>query len=168
MKILPFALLAAALLVNHSSLAQTESAPVQPAAPAASSSKPEAGPSGLKSGTGAMAVAPATTSTRQITVASLTEKEIKGQDGSDLGEINRVVESTADKKTYVVVNRGGFFGFFGTEYLVPVDQIAITGEEIVAKNMTPKQLESTTPFVTDAATYRLLDDTTTVSVPEPR
>lgn len=107
MKILPFALLAAALLVNHPSLAQTESAPVRPAAPAASSPEPKAGPSGLKPGMGAMAVAPATPSTRQITVASLTEKEIKGQDGSDLGEINRVVESTADKKTYVVVNRGG-------------------------------------------------------------
>src|SRR6186997_1673974 len=103
MKILPFALLAAALLINHPSLAQTESAPVRPAAPAASSPEPKAGPSGLKSGMGAMAVAPATPSTRQITVASLTEKEIKGQDGSDLGEINRMVESTADKKTYVVV-----------------------------------------------------------------
>ena len=45
-------------------------------------------------------------------LASLTEKEIKGQDGSDLGEINRVVESTADKKTYVVVNCEAFSSVF--------------------------------------------------------
>ena len=154
MNILPFALLAAALLVNHPGLAQTEPAPTQPAVPAAPSVP-------------ATQAAPAP-ATRQITVASLTDKELKGQDGSDLGEINRVVESTADKKAYVVVSSGGLFGLFGTEYLVPVDQIAVTGEEVVAKNMTQKQLGEAKPFVEDAAAYRSLDGTKTVGVPEPR
>jgi hypothetical protein len=39
----------------------------------------------------------------------------------------------------------GFDDLFGTEYLVPVDQIAITGEKIVGKNMAPKQLEPAFP-----------------------
>ena len=104
--------------------------------------------------------------TRQITVASLTDKELKGQDGADLGEINRVVESTADKKAYLVVSAGGLFGFFGKEYLVPVDQIAVAGDQVVAKTMT--KLEGATPFVDDPAAYRPLDGTKTVSVPAAR
>lgn len=169
MNLLPLALLVAALLVNDPVLAQTDSTPAQPATPAAPSAPAtQAAPDSSKPAAGGTAGAPAAPTTRQITVASLTDKEFKGRDGSDLGDISRVVESAADRKAYVVVSRGGLFGFFGTEYLVPVDQIAVTGEEVVAKNMTKEQLEGTTPFVAGDAAYRLLDSTTMVSVPEPR
>ena len=158
MNIFPFGLLAAALLLNRPGLAQMQPTPVQPAAPSASTT--QAASSGLRSG---MATAPS--ASRQITVANLTDRELEGQDGSDLGEIDRVVESTADKRTYIVVNSGGLFGFFGTEYLVPVDQVAITGDEVVATTM--NKLEGATLFVDDTAAYRPLDGTKTVNIPVP-
>lgn len=160
MNILPFALVAGTLLLSHPTLAQTGQ-PLSPDAPTA----PAAGaaPSGTNSASTA-----ATARTRQIAVASLTDKDLKGQNDADLGHIERVVESTADKKAYVVVSRGGLLGFFATEYLVPLDQIAVTGDRVVAKNMTQDQLESSTKFVDDAAVYRTLDATQTASVPEPR
>jgi hypothetical protein len=165
MNILPFALLASTLLLNHASLAQT-APPASPAAPAA----PAAGtaPSGTNAATPGTAAAQPPTPVRKITVASLTTKDLRGQGDADLGDIERVVESSADKKAYVVVSRGGLLGFFGTEYLVPVDQIAVTGDRVVAPKMTQAALEGSTKFVNDAAAYRVLDGTQTVSVPEPR
>lgn len=166
MKILPFVLLAGTVLMNHPSLAQTAPQPSSPGAPDAPGAV--AAPSGTTTAIGGTAAVQPPAPTRQITVATLTDKDLKGQNDSDLGDIERVVESTADKKPYVVVSRGGLLGFFATEYLVPVDQIAVTGDRVVAKNMTQAQLESSTKFVDDAAAYRTLDGTQRVSVPEPR
>lgn len=160
MRILPFALLASTLLLNSSGLAQNTPTPTTPTTPSAGAA-PDS-----KSATGA-AAAPAPP-TREITVSSLTDKDLKGQNDSDLGDIERVVESTADKKPYVVVSNGGFLGFFEKKYLVPVDQIAVTGDRVVAPKMTQAALEGGTIFVEDAAAYRALDGTQTVSVPEPR
>jgi hypothetical protein len=111
---------------------------------------------------------PAPAATREMTVASLTSKDLIGQNDGNLGDIERVVENTAEKKPYVVVSRGGVLGFFETEYLVPVDQIAVAGDRVVAKNMTQAQLETGKPFDNSAGTYRALEDTQKVAVPEQR
>jgi hypothetical protein len=167
MRIIPFALLASILLLNHPGLAQTkpgpapsQSAPITPA-PAGPGTSSQA-----MDGKAAAAAPP----TREIMVSSLTDKDLRGQDNSDLGDIERVVESTADKKPYVVVSNGGFLGFFEKEYLVPVDQLTVSGDTVTAKNTTQAQLESATPFVDDPQTYRVLDASQkiSVSVPTPR
>jgi sporulation protein YlmC with PRC-barrel domain len=165
MKILPLALLAGAVLVNGPGLAQT--APAQPPLPAAKSSPgTDAGGTAANSATATATPTPAPT--REMTVASLTDKDLIGQNGDNLGDIEKVVENTAEKKPYVVVSRGGILGFFETEYLVPVDQVAVTGDRVVAKNMTQAQLESGTRFNDSAGTYRALEDTQKVAVPEQR
>jgi hypothetical protein len=158
MKILAAALLSGTFLISYPSLAQTTPQPASPAAPGVTGTSPA--PAGA---------AAAPTPTRQITVSALTEKDLKGQNDADLGNIERVVESTTDKKSYIVVGRGGLWGFFGQEYLVPVDQLAVTGDQVVAKNMTQAQLESSAmKFVDDASAYRPLDGTQTVSIAEQR
>jgi hypothetical protein len=103
-----------------------------------------------------------------MTVANLTDKDLVGQNGGNLGDIDRVVENTAEKKPYVVVSRGGVLGFFQSEYLVPVDQIAVKGDEIVAKSMTQDQLESGKQFDDTTGAYRVLDDTQKVALAEQR
>jgi len=159
MKILPFALLASALSISHPALAQTATEP--PAAPAApAASEPSVGSTAL---TGVRPADPIPT--RQITVSDLTTEKLKGPNGEDLGDIKRVVETPTDNKTYLVVSRGGFMGFFGTEYLVPVDQVAISEEGAVSANMTLAQLESSP---TADGTHRSLDETRTVGIPERR
>jgi hypothetical protein len=173
MNILPFALLAGALLVNHPGLAQTapepSSSPAAPAAPGA-----DAGPGETSPAAGGMAAsptpAPEQTPTRQITVASLTNKNLKGQDDRSLGGIARVVESTADNQTFVVVRSGGLLGFFEKQYLIPVEQIAVTddGDSVVAKELTQAELENATPFVEDPVIYQPLEDTRLVSIAERR
>ena len=166
MKGVVLALLAGAVLTNGPSLAQT--APAQPAAAAAKPSAAGSDAAGSTAKPATTTAAPAPAPTREMTVANLTEKELIGQNDGNLGEIERVVENTAEKKPYVVVSRGGVLGFFETEYLVPLDQIAVTGDRVVAKNMTLAQLESGKPFDDTTGTYRTLEDTQKVTVPEQR
>jgi sporulation protein YlmC with PRC-barrel domain len=166
MKGLLFALLAGAVLTSGPSLAQT--APAQSPSPAAKQSAPPSDPAGNGAKPAATAVTPSPAPTREMTVASLTDKDLIGQNGGDLGDIEQVVENTAEKKPYVVVSRGGMLGFFETEYLVPVDQIAVSGDRIVAKNMTQAQLEDSKRFDDTAGTYRTLENTQKVAVPEQR
>src|SRR5688500_9675373 len=45
---------------------------------------------------------------RQIKVDELEGMDVLGADGKKIAEIERVVESIADKKQFVVVERGGF------------------------------------------------------------
>jgi sporulation protein YlmC with PRC-barrel domain len=160
MKIFSYVLLAGMVLLNQPSLAQTAQplSPDAPSVPGANSA-----PGGPASGTAA-----APNPRRQIPVSALTDKDLKGQNGADLGDIKRVIESKAEKKSYLVVSRGGLLGFFDQEYLVPLDQIAIAGDRVIAKNMTPAQLENSTKFVDDAATYQPLENTQLVSIPEQR
>jgi hypothetical protein len=161
MRILPFVLLAGALSLSQAAAAQT--APGQPAAPAApAASEPNAGSTDAPTGAAAAPSIP----TRQITVSELTTESLKGQNGENLGDITRVVENAADKKTYLVVSRGGILGFFGTEYLVPLDRVAIADDGAVAANMTPAQLESG-PTVSEEA-HRALNETQTVAIREQR
>jgi hypothetical protein len=153
MKGLAIALISAAVLTNHPSQAQTTPQPSAPATPGATGTSP--------------APTAAPTPTRQLTVSALTDKDLKGQNDADLGDIERVVESSTDKKAYIVVSRGGVLGFFETEYLVPLNEIAVSGDRVIAKNMTQAQLETgAKKLADDAGAYRSLDGTQTVSIPE--
>lgn len=163
MKIFPFVLLAGTLLLSHPILAQTT--PAQPQSPSVPTPPgDEAGLSGSRPPTDATATGPA----RKITVSNLTTKDLKGQNESDLGDIQRVVERKADARPYVVVSRGGLLGFFGQQYLVPLEQIAVAGDRVVAKELTQAQLENGTKFVADTGVYRDLEGTQLLTLPEQR
>ncbi len=46
-----------------------------------------------------------------------------------LADIERVVESTAEKKQFVVIQRGGLLGLGGKEMALPLESIAIQGDK---------------------------------------
>jgi hypothetical protein len=163
MKSLSLVLLAGTVFISHLVLAQT--APAQPSPSSAPSASGGTNP-GSSTPTGGTAAE--TKPTRQVMVSTLTDKSLKGSNDTELGGIERVVENATDKKKYVVVSRGGFLGLFEEEYLVPVDQIALSGNAVVTTNLTPTQLESSAPFVDDTVTYRSLDDTQLVAILEKR
>ena len=162
MKSLSLVLLAGTVLISHPVLAQTAPAQSSISAPSASGGTNQ----GSSSPTGGTAAE--TKPTRQVMVSALTDKDLRGSNDMELGDIERVVENATDKKTYVVISRGGFLGLFEKEYLVPLDQIALSGDAAVTTNLTPTQLESSAPFTDDTATYRSLDDTQMVAILEKR
>ena len=57
-----------------------------------------------------------------MTVADLTEKDLTGSSNDEVGDIERVVESNADKKQHLVISRGGFLGLFETEVMIPTGE----------------------------------------------
>ena len=97
--------------------APAPAAPTQPAPPAIS---PAPNPSAAGPAPQSSTAQPATP-TRQMTVSDLTEKDLTGANNDEAGDIERVVESNADKKQFLVISRGGFLGLFETEVLIPVE-----------------------------------------------
>ena len=161
MRSFPFALFASTLLLGDPGLAQNTPAPTTTIGPST-----DPAPTDSKSAPGATVSTPAAPA-REIRVETLANKDVKGQDGSDLGNIDRVVESTADNKPYVVVSQGGFLGFFEKQYLLPVEQLAVSSDAVTATNTTQAQLKNATPFVDDPQAYRTIEKGKTIKVPAP-
>ena len=136
--------------------APAPSAPTQPAPPPSTSPSPA--PS---------AAAPAAP-TRQIPVAQLTEKDLTGANNDEVGDIERVVENSGDKKQYLVISRGGFLGLFETEVLIPVDSVALKGDQVVLRNLSQEQLKSLPKFDSNDTAYRRLEDSQTLTLAEQR
>jgi sporulation protein YlmC with PRC-barrel domain len=105
---------------------------------------------------------------KQMTVSALTDKDLVGARDNEVGEIERVVENTADKKRYLVISRGGFLGLFETEVMVPLENVAAQGDRIVLRNLTEEQVKGLPKYTTDDKTYRELDDAETVSLSEQK
>ena len=101
-----------------------------------------------------------------MSVSDLVAKDLQGSKENEVGDIERVVEATSDKKRYVVVSRGGFLGFFETEVLVPLENVAAQGDRVVLRNMAEEQLKTLSKFDDDDKSYRELEGSTTVELNE--
>src|SRR5207253_1830479 len=112
-------------------------------APSTAPTPPSTPPSGT------VALPPASTPAAQLiapahpmSVSALTAKDLMGAQDDKVGDIERVVESKADKKSYLVVSRGGFFGLFETEVLVALDNVTVEDGRIVLRDLTVEQLKA--------------------------
>ena len=104
--------------------------------------------------------------TRQMKVSELTDKDLEGPNANEVGDIERVVEANTDKKQHLVISRGGFLGLFETEVALPIDNVAVQGDKVVLRNMTPEQLKALPAF--DKAAFRELENDATVTLSEMR
>ena len=105
---------------------------------------------------------------KQMTVSDLTDKDLVGARDNEVGEIERVVESTADKKQHLVISRGGLLGLFETEVLVSLENVAVQGDRIVLRNLTEEQVKALPKYTRDDKAYRELDDSQSVSLSEQK
>ena len=103
-----------------------------------------------------------------MNVSELTEKDLTGANNDEVGDIERVVESNADKKQYVVISRGGFLGLFETEVLIPLENVAVKGDQIVLRNLAQEQLRTLPKFESDDTAYRRLEDNQNITLAEDR
>ena len=119
--------------------------PVTPAAPA------ESTPSSISSPV-------PSTPMRQLTADALEDMEIAGVDGQKLADVEGVIERTADKKQFLIVERGGFLGIGATEIAIPIENVAIKGEKLVLLNMDASALEALPEHSNDKNAFRELSD----------
>ena len=101
---------------------------------------------------------------RMLTVDALEDMDLVGADGKKIGEIEGVVENNADKKQFVLVERGGFLGFGAKEIAIPAENITVLGEKVTLRNMDVAQLDGLAEFDNEGNMYRELDDTQQISL----
>lgn len=104
------------------------------------------------------------TATRMATVDALEDMDLVGADGKEIGDIEGVVENNADKKQFVLVERGGFLGFGAKEIAIPVENVAVQGEKATRRNMDVAQLDGMTEFTNDNNALRERDDTQQINL----
>jgi hypothetical protein len=125
----------------------SDPAPISPAPPSASPAPGTTTGSTTLGATG-----------RVLTVDALEDMDLVGADGKEVGDIEGVVENNADKKQFVVVERGGFLGLGAKEIAIPLEHIAVQGEKVILRNMDVAQLDGMAEFSNDNNAFRELDE----------
>ncbi|HEX2115400.1 MAG TPA: PRC-barrel domain-containing protein [Alphaproteobacteria bacterium] len=74
-------------------------------------------------------------------VDELIGRTVYNRDGAAVGVIDDVVVHRRDRTTAAVLRMGGFLGFGGDRAVVPVRQLRLQGETLVAPNLTRTVLE---------------------------
>jgi sporulation protein YlmC with PRC-barrel domain len=95
---------------------------------------------------------------RILTVDALEDMDLVGVDGKEIGDIEGVVVNNADKKQFVVVERGGLLGFGAKKIAIPVENVAVQGEKVTLRNMDVAQLDGMTELSNDNNAFYELED----------
>jgi PRC-barrel domain len=135
---------------------------VPPAAPASPQTAP--GTSGTTSATAPATGAPAS-ATRQLTVDAVEDMDLVASGSTEeIGEIEGVVEHNADKKQFVLIERGGFMGFGAKEIAIPLENLVVENDRLVLRSMDVAQLDGMPEFENGNDTFRELDDAQQVTL----
>jgi sporulation protein YlmC with PRC-barrel domain len=156
------------MLAGLSGAAAQTPSPAPSADPGVTSSRPTSPAAGAPDPTSA-SKAPATfrSPMRPIKVDELKDMDVVGADGKKIAEIERVVESSADKKQFVVIERGGFLGFGATETAIPIENVAVQGDKATLRNVDAAGLDSMPEYKNENNAFRELDNDQQVSVAQP-
>jgi sporulation protein YlmC with PRC-barrel domain len=74
-------------------------------------------------------------------VGELIGRTVYNRDGDAVGVVDDVVVHRRDRTTAAVLRMGGFLGFGGDKAVVPVRQLRLQGESLMAPNLTRAVLE---------------------------
>jgi hypothetical protein len=90
--------------------------------------------------------------TLPIDAARLSQMPVYGEGGDRIGDVKRVVAGPGDR-LFLVISFGGFLGLGERQGLLPVDDVAVRGNQLVAENLTEDQAERLPDF-TQGPDYR--------------
>lgn len=169
--IFPAALLMAMLAPAAAQTFSPDTASTPPAAPSpavTTPASPGAPPSAAPDAGSTTGSTTATTTlgstTRILTVDALEGMDLVGPDGKGIGDIEGVVENSADKKQLVVIERGGLLGLGAKTIALPLENVAVQGEKVILRNMDVAQLDGMAEFNNDNNAFHELDDTQQISL----
>ena len=86
--------------------------------------------------------------------------------GAEIADIERIIERKADKKRFAVMTLGGFLGFGSKDVIVPLDALAVRGNEIVLRNMDLAQIEGLPELAHEDRDFRKLDSGQSIGLPQ--
>jgi sporulation protein YlmC with PRC-barrel domain len=85
--------------------------------------------------------APAPTGIAALRAGDLLGRTVYNRDGAAVGVVDDVVVHRRDRTLGAVLRMGGFLGFGGDKAVVPVRQLRLQGEDLLAPNLTRAVLE---------------------------
>ena len=97
--------------------------------------------SGTAAGTGAATTGRAVTAERMID-RTVIGRDLYGANDEEVGEIEDVVMGTSGDVESVLIDIGGFLGMGAKRVAIPVDQISMEGDRLVASRLTKAEAEA--------------------------
>lgn len=120
---------------------------------------------GVGAGTTGIGTTTAAIGNRQsISANELLSYNLYDAAGQSLGDVERVLLG-ANNQAYLVVGYGGFLGLGEKQLLVPIDQVRMVGDRLVAQAMTQAQAEQMTEWQGNLANYRQITGEQVVNMP---
>jgi hypothetical protein len=100
---------------------------------------------------------------QSLKVSDLEARKVYGARGAELGPITKVVSGPQDRR-FLIVDYGGFLGLGGKDIAIPLDQIALRQDRLVAPKVTDDSVKAIPEFK-DGRGYRELEADETAVVP---
>jgi len=110
------------------------------------------------------ATTPPAGATHQLAVKALEDMDLVGPDGKKIADVEGVVENNADKKQFVVIERGGFLGIGAKEIAIPIENVAVQSDKVMLRNMDVAQLDGMPEYKNENNAFRELDDAQQVTL----
>jgi sporulation protein YlmC with PRC-barrel domain len=120
-------------------------------------------PTQTQSGTGATGLGTGTAGVAGLTASQVVSYDLYGADGRQIGDVERVVAGS-DNRQYLVVGAGGFLGLGERKVLVPIEQVRLAGDRLVAQQMTEAQVKQLQEYRASQGTWREISGDQTVSL----
>ncbi|MGE3539660.1 MAG: DUF4142 domain-containing protein [Candidatus Tectimicrobiota bacterium] len=126
-------------------------APSQPQQQATRSEDTEAQTTGAVSGAQA------------LTVSQINRLNLYNGQGNELGDVERVVESS-DGTRYIVIGAGGFLGIGEKEVSIPLDRLTLRGDRLVIQGLTDDQIRAMPTMMKNDRSFRDLHEDQRVQI----
>jgi hypothetical protein len=107
--------------------------------------------------------APVAEDFRTLSVSDLEDAEVENLDGTDLGEVERVVRGPTGE-VFAVLEFGGFLGLGESKRLVPLSRLSWRDGELVYPGKTKAELEELSPWRDTMAGFLQIDEDQRVRV----
>ena len=95
--------------------------------------------------------------TRPMPVSRLKDMDVVNARGEQLGDVERVIVSNADNKTYVIIGHGGFLGLGEKQVALPLEQLTLRGDKLVIRGLTDDRIKAMPAWDRNNRSYRELD-----------
>ena len=126
---------------NATTAPQSVQAAPQALTPQAAQAQLNGGPSPAQPGTEPQLTGALPSVTQTIDVAKLEDMALYNGAGEKMGDIDEVVIGPGNT-FYLVVAHGGFLGLGEKKVAMPIDQVAMRGDRLVAEGLTDEQIKA--------------------------
>jgi sporulation protein YlmC with PRC-barrel domain len=83
---------------------------------------------------------------QRVALADFEGLDVINERGEQLGDVNSIVQSTADQKQYVVINHGGFLGLGEKTVALSLEGLMMQGDRLVVPGLTDDEIRALPEF----------------------